>query len=60
MIMKKRQGFTDKYESENLVNGNGYIHFPFVTLFLPSQKELNHLIDIGKGKKSLNHLVCIS
>ncbi len=45
--------FKDEGEGENI----GYVSLPFIA---PPQKESNYLIDIGKGIRSLNHLVCIS
>lgn len=44
--------FEGKCEGEDI----GYIPFPF---FAPLQKESNRPIDIGKGTRSPNHLVCI-
>lgn len=49
----------DKYEDEGEGEDVRYILSPFITLF-PSQKKSNHLIDMGKRTKSLNHLVCIT
>lgn len=46
----------DKFESEDKREDIGYVPFFFV---IPPQKESNRLIDMGKGIKSLNHLVCI-
>ena len=40
-------------------DGNRYIFLPFIVLSLPPQKELNRLSGLGKGTKSLTHLVCI-
>lgn len=37
-----------------------YICFLLVVSHLPSQRELNRLIDLGKVSKSLNNLVYIS
>lgn len=50
----------DKYEgeSEGEKRDVRYIFFPFVALF-PPQKESNRPTNIGKGIKSLNHLICI-
>lgn len=38
---------------------NKYILFPFITLYPPLSKELNHLTDLGKELNSLNHLIYI-
>ena len=52
----KEEESLDKFEIEGERNGIGYVFFLFVT---PPQKKLNRPIDMGKGTKSLNHLVCI-
>ena len=44
----------DEFESEGEGEVIEYIPFPFVT---PPQKESNDLTDMGKGIKSLNHLI---
>ncbi len=49
----------DKYESEGEGEDVGYVPFPFVTPPPPPQKKSNRPTDMGKGTKSLNHLVCI-
>ncbi len=46
----------DEFEGEGEKENIGYIPLPFVA---PSQKESNRPTDMGKGAKSLNHLVCI-
>ena len=46
----------DKFEGESEKEGIGYILLLFVALL---QKESNHLTDMGKGIRSLNHLIYI-
>ncbi len=45
---------SDKFEGEDEREDIGYVPLPFVA---PLRKESNHPIDMGKGIKSLNHLV---
>lgn len=54
---QEKQGL-DKNESE--VEGNRYIPFPPLSLALLPQKKSNRPSDLGKGTKSLIHLICIS
>ncbi len=46
----------DEFESEGKEKDIGYVPLPFVA---PPRKKSNRLTDIGKGTRSLNHLVCI-
>ncbi len=46
----------DEFEDEGEGKDIEYILFPFVAL---PRKESNRPTDIGKGTRSLNHLVCI-
>lgn len=46
----------DKYEGEG--EGDRYVSLPFITP-LPPQKKSNRPSDLGKGTRSLNHLLCI-
>ncbi len=46
----------DKFESEGEGKDIRYVPLPFVA---PPQKESNRPTDMGKGTRSLNHLVCI-
>ena len=46
----------DKFESEGKEKNIGYVPLSFIAL---PQKESNRLTDMGKGTRSLNHLVCI-
>ncbi len=46
----------DKFEGEGERENIGYVPFLFIA---PPQKESNRPIDMGKGIRSLNHLVCI-
>lgn len=48
--------FKGKDEREDI----RYVSLLFITSCLLSQKESNYLIDMGKGIRSLNHLVYIS
>ncbi len=48
----------DEYEGEGEGENVGYIFLPFVAP-PPPQKELIRPTDMGKGTRSLNHLVCI-
>ncbi len=49
----------DKYEGEDEGEDVGYVLLSFVAPPPPPQKESNRLTDMGKGTRSLNHLVCI-
>lgn len=49
----------DKYNLESKGKNVEYVFFPFVAPFFPPQKELNRLIDMGKGIRNLNYFVYI-
>lgn len=46
-------------EDEGDSDGDRYIPLPPTTLLLPLQKESNRPSDLGKGTKSLTHLIYI-
>ena len=47
----------NKFKGEGEEEDIGYVLLFFIA---PPQKELNYLTNMGKGTKSLNHLVYIS
>lgn len=51
---KKEQGL-DEYKGES----DRYISLSFNTIYRPPCKESNRLTDLGKGIRSLNHLIYI-
>lgn len=53
---EKRQSLT-KYERDS--DGKKYISFSTIILTFLLQKESNHILDLSKETKSLNHLICI-
>ena len=62
---KKKNGLDDEKENgldedEGEIEGGRYIPLLFVSLSLLPQKLLNRPSDLGKGTKSLNHIVYIS
>ena len=54
---KKGQSL-DEYEGEDKEEDVGYVLLPYIAPPLP-QKESNRSTDMGKGTRSLNHLVYI-
>lgn len=50
----------DLNKNETEVEGNRYIFFSFLILFLFFQKELNNLSDLSKKIKNPTHLIYIS
>ena len=55
----KKKGL-DEYKSKNEKENIGYIFLSFIISLFLSQKESNHLIDMGKRIKSVNYFVFIS